>query len=443
VRRVQAGFWALWVGLTALWLAADPVLFHAAPFAATRLSLINYTGIIAMGAISVAMILAVRSSRVESLTGGLDKSYRLHKWLGVAGLGMAIAHWLWINGAGWLAALGMVAPAPRVPRGAPAAVSAHALLDTLQNPARSLGAVCLYALAVLVLLALLRWFPYRYFLQTHRLLAIVFLLLVFHSVVLMKPEYWTHAIAYVSVALMAGGTGSAFIMLFRRVGRTRRAVGEVDAVTMRPDVGILQVSIRLKDRWSGHEAGQFAFVNFADGEGPHPFTISSTWKDDGHLLFLIKGLGDYTRALPVTLKPGTLVTVEGPYGRFTFEGVHRRQIWVSAGIGITPFVSRMQELIVHPDGKTIDLFHATGSRDIEPVGQLRKLADAAHVLLRVWVAAEDGRMTGDDIRAVVPDWKSADIWFCGPVALGRQLREDFAAHGIAASSFHQELFHLR
>jgi predicted ferric reductase len=161
------------------------------------------------------------------------------------------------------------------------------------------------------------------------------------------------------------------------------------------------------------------------------------------LLFLIKGLGDYTRSLPTTLKPGTLVTVEGPYGRFTFEGSSQRQIWVSAGIGITPFVSRMQELAAHPDGKAIDLFHATGSRDIAPVEQLRALAESAHVLLRVWVAAEDGRMTGEDIRRVVPEWKSADIWFCGPVIFGKELREDFAAHGFPGNAFHQELFHLR
>ncbi len=116
---------------------------------------------------------------------------------------------------------------------------------------------------------------------------------------------------------------------------------------------------------------------------------------------------------------------------------------MSAGIGITPFVSRMQELAIKPDGKTIDLFHATGSRDIQPVDQLRKLAESAHVLLRVWVAAEDGRMTGADIRRVVPEWRSSDIWFCGPVALGKELREDFAEQGLPTSSFHQELFHLR
>jgi predicted ferric reductase len=441
--RVKVTFWALCIGLTALWIAADPILLHTAPFSQVRLSLINYTGILAMGVISVAMILAVRSSKVESFIGGLDKEYRLHKWLGVAGLIMAIAHWLWISGPGWLATLGVMAPAPRQQGGAGSTAQGPALLRTLQNPARSVGQLCFYALVILVILALLRWFPYRYFLKTHRLLAIVFLLLVFHGVVLMKISYWSHAISYVIVALMAAGTVSAILMLFRRVGHTHRAVGEIDAVTTRADVGILQVNIRLKDRWGGHDAGQFAFVNFEDGEGPHPFTISSTWKDDGHLLFLIKGLGDYTRSLPTTLKPGTLVTVEGPYGRFTFEGSSQRQIWVSAGIGITPFVSRMQELAAHADGKAIDLFHATGSRDIAPVEQLRALAESAHVLLRVWVAAEDGRMTGEDIRRVVPEWKSADIWFCGPVIFGKELREDFAAHGFPGNAFHQELFHLR
>lgn len=436
--RIKGIFWSLCAVLTALWLIADPVLFHATPFAQLRFALINYTGIVAMGMMSVSMILAVRSVSVESHVGGLDKSYRLHRWLGIGGLVMAIAHWLWISAPGWFA------PAPAVRRGGGAPPpTGPALLHALQGPARTVGVWCLWATVILVVLALVHWIPYRHFLRTHRLLAIVFLALVFHSVVLLKTAYWTRTISYVIALLMAAGTVSALIVLFRRVGRTRRALGEIDDVVMRPDVGIVQVGICLKDRWSGHDAGQFAFVDFEDGEGPHPFTISSTWKDDGHLMFLIKGLGDYTRALPETLKVGTLVTVEGPYGRFNFEGRHRHQIWVSAGIGITPFISRMQELAVHPDGKTIELFHATAKRDITPVAQLHRLAESANVLLRVWVAAEDGRMTGADIRELVPDWKSADVWFCGPVAFGKELREDFTRHGLPDSSFHQELFHLR
>jgi ferredoxin-NADP reductase len=138
-----------------------------------------------------------------------------------------------------------------------------------------------------------------------------------------------------------------------------------------------------------------------------------------------------------------LATVEGPYGRFTFAGRQPRQIWVSAGIGIAPFVSRLQELAAHPDGNAIDLFHATAERNVEEVRRLRALAHAAHVSLHIWVASEKGRLNAQRIREAVPEWKSADVWFCGPVGFGKELRKELLDAGLPASAFHQELFHLR
>jgi predicted ferric reductase len=442
MKRIKLSFWVLWIALTILWVAADPVLFGAHPFSQLQFPLINYTGIMAMGMISVSLLLALRSVALEPYVGGLDKSYRLHKWLGVGGLLMAIAHLILIYSPGWLVALRVMATPAR--GGAPPrAATGFALMSSLQGPARTIGQICFYATVVLVVLAMIKWFPYRYFLKTHRLLAIVFLLLVFHSVVLLKTAYWTHAISYVIVALMGAGGVAAVFTLFRKIGRTRQAVGEIEAVTSHQDGRILGVSVCLKDRWAPHEAGQFAFVSFDEAEGPHPFTISSTWKGDGRLVFLIKGLGDYTRGLPSSLKTGSLVTVEGPYGRFTFGGSHQHQIWISAGIGITPFVSRMQQLAAWPDGKAIDLFHVTAVRDDQALEQLARLAASAKVRLHVWVAAEAGRLTAEQISSEFRDWRSADIWFCGPVAFGKDLRMDFLASGLPASAFHQELFHLR
>jgi predicted ferric reductase len=437
--RIVLVFWALCLGLTVLWIAADPVLLGAHPFSQLRLPLINYTGILAMGAMSVSLLLALRSVAVEPYVGGLDKSYRLHKWLGVAGVVMAIAHWLLIMTPNWLG----VAPAPRGAGGPFRAPTGPAIMRALNGPAKSIGMWCLYATVILVGLALLRRFPYRWFLKTHRLLAIVFLLLVFHSVVLLKAAYWFQPIAYVIAVLMAMGSAACLYILVRRVGRTRQAVGEIESIVSHQDGQVLGVDVCLKDRWAGHEAGQFAFVTFDAAEGPHPFTISSTWKDDGRLVFLIKGLGDYTRELSASLRQGSLVTVEGPYGRFTFTGPRDRQIWISGGIGITPFVSRMQELADHPDGKTIDLFHSTANRETRSVEQLRALAEAAAVRLHLWVAAEEGLLTAAQIMHDLPDWKSADIWFCGPVAFGKDLRKAFVGAGLPASTFHQELFHLR
>lgn len=439
--RIKLTFWGLCAGLTLLWLVADPVAFGSHPFAQTQISYVNYTGIVAMGTMAVSLLLALRSVAVEPYVGGLDKSYRLHKWLGVAALVMILGHWVLVQTPGWLRALGL---APRPARGTGRRPpTGPAFLHAVQGPARGLGQWCFYAAVILIVLALMKWFPYRRFIQTHRLLAIVYLFLVFHSAVLLKTGYWSQPVGWVIAGLMLVGGAAAIFILFRRVGRTRQAVGEVEALTPHREGSILGVSVCLKDRWPGHEPGQFAFVKFEDEEAPHPFTISNAWKDDGRLIFLIKGLGDYTRALPAKLKTGALATVEGPYGRFTFAGRQPRQIWVSAGIGIAPFVSRLQELAAHPDGNAIDLFHATAERNVEEVRRLRALAHAAHVSLHIWVASEKGRLNAQRIREAVPEWKSADVWFCGPVGFGKELRKELLDAGLPASAFHQELFHLR
>jgi ferredoxin-NADP reductase len=44
---------------------------------------------------------------------------------------------------------------------------------------------------------------------------------------------------------------------------------------------------------------------------------------------------------------------------------------------------------------------------------------------------------------MVPGWKDASVWFCGPTAFGRALRADLLAQGLEPEAFHQELFEMR
>jgi predicted ferric reductase len=138
-----------------------------------------------------------------------------------------------------------------------------------------------------------------------------------------------------------------------------------------------------------------------------------------------------------------VLRVEGPYGTFTFKGTQPRQIWVGAGIGITPFIARLQQLAPQPDGKTIDLFHPTAQVDEVAFARLRAAAAAAHVQLHLMVDAVDGRLTAARLCAAVPEWRQADVWFCGPAAFGQTLRRDLLALGLQPRDFHQELFELR
>lgn len=442
MKYIKLSYVLLVAVLSLLWLIAEPLVSIPPGFFPLRSALIYYTGVIGMGAMSVGMMLALRPMLVEPFLGGLDKSYRLHKWLGITGLVFAVLHWGLAKVPKWLVGWGLLERPVRGPRTEPAL----ALLRFFQDQrgfAEEIGEWAFYAAVVLIVLALLKRFPYRYFFKTHRLLAIVYLVLVYHSVVLMKFDYWGSAVAPVMAVLMVGGCVGAVVSLLRRVGRQRRAVGVIEGLELHRNNRVLKVDIRLKDRWGGHQAGQFAFVTFDPAEGPHPFTISSAWRGDGLLHFHIKGIGDYTSTLPGNLKVGDLATVEGPYGRFHFESGKPRQIWVAGGIGITPFIARMQDLAKHPGGQPVDLFYSTAAPDEGFIARVRQLAADAGVALHLVVSQRDGKLDAERLCQEVPGWQSADVWFCGPAGFGEALRRGMMARGLSTDDFHQELFAMR
>lgn len=116
---------------------------------------------------------------------------------------------------------------------------------------------------------------------------------------------------------------------------------------------------------------------------------------------------------------------------------------VGGGIGITPFIARMKDLAVCPDGRTIDLFHSTINIDNTYLQLLKEDAIAAGMHLHVVITSRDGYLTGALLRSRIPDWKTADIWFCGPLSFGKAIRDDLVESGLSSDRFHQELFDMR
>ena len=149
--------------------------------------------------------------------------------------------------------------------------------------------------------------------------------------------------------------------------------------------------------------------DFDDPERPHPFTISSASRDDGQLVFSIKGLGDYTRALPMSVHVGQAVTVEGPYGRFDFRGEGHRQIWVAGGVGITPFVARLQALAEAPTAEPVDLIYSRASPDGSFIERIRNLTERAGARFHLLESRKDGYLTLERLAAWIPEWREADV----------------------------------
>ena len=192
-----------------------------------------------------------------------------------------------------------------------------------------------------------------------------------------------------------------------------------------------------------HRAGQFGFISFA-GLGlsePHPFTLSAAPREDGQLRMSIGPLGDYTIRLMSRLEVGAKARVEGPFGDF---GMARGpQVWVAAGIGITPFAA-MAGTVTAESGP-ITLFYSVKTR--KQAAHLEELeavaAQHANFTLIVRETSIEGRLSAGTITDAVGDLQGKHVLYCGPAMLRKALWEGLRGHGLTARRFHYEMFEIR
>ncbi|MDR2877180.1 MAG: ferric reductase-like transmembrane domain-containing protein, partial [Chromatiales bacterium] len=238
MRNFKFAFWGGLALLAVLWFVADPTVFHPATFWALRSAMVQFTGVIAIASMSLAMGLALRPRWPETWLGGLDKMYRLHKWLGIAALVASVLHWLWAKAPKWAVGWGWLERPERGPR-APDTNLIESFLRGIHGFAEDIGEWAFYAAVVLIALALIKYFPYRWFYKTHRLLALAYLILVFHTVVLFQFSYWISPIGGLIALLLAAGTWAAVVVLRRRVGADRKVPGQIMALRYFPGVHAL------------------------------------------------------------------------------------------------------------------------------------------------------------------------------------------------------------
>ena len=176
MKRIIWTFWFFALALSALWLFTDTLWPAKSNYFALRTVWIQYSGVLAIGTMSVAMVLATRPAWLEPSLNGLDKMYRLHKWLGIAALAAATIHWLWAQGTKWAVGWGWLTRPGRKPRAAADSMgSIESALRGWRGLAEDLGEWAFYAVAVLLVLALVKRFPYRPFAKTHHWMAAIYL----------------------------------------------------------------------------------------------------------------------------------------------------------------------------------------------------------------------------------------------------------------------------
>lgn len=97
MQRIRRSWWIVFGLVTLTWGVVEREALFAGDSVPVRALLLQYSGLLAMAWMSAAMILATRPQRFERWFGGLDKMYRLHKWVGISGFALSVAHWLIVN----------------------------------------------------------------------------------------------------------------------------------------------------------------------------------------------------------------------------------------------------------------------------------------------------------------------------------------------------------
>ena len=201
MKNIQIALWGTLALLAGSWLLADTLFPQPLSYFAFRGAAVQFSGVIAMGAMSLAMVLALRPRWLERPLDGLDKMYRLHKWLGIAALVAGTLHWWLAQGTKWMVGWGWLERPPGrggTGFGGPPEGSFEHWARAQRGLAENLGEWAFYFAALLIVLALVKRFPYHWFAKTHKLLAVGYLVLAWHTLNLAKVEYWSQPVGWSS-----------------------------------------------------------------------------------------------------------------------------------------------------------------------------------------------------------------------------------------------------
>ena len=118
-----------------------------------------------------------------------------------------------------------------------------------------------------------------------------------------------------------------------------------------------------RPKWLRFKPGQFCFLRI-DCKGlyaRHPFTIASEPQDQ-ELRFTIKNTGRFTNVAK-NLNSGSYVNIDGPFGKFGISNTYHDIVMIAGGVGITPFISMVDNLIKTNDNRNIILLYGSQKYD--------------------------------------------------------------------------------
>lgn len=414
-----------------LWFRLGPGIQEFADYSSAVHSLGELFGLVGMTMFALTFVLSTRLRFIENIFGGLDKVYIVHGILGGTALIMILFHPIFLV-------------LKFIPQDITQA-AIYLLPSTFWSV--NFGILALLGLIILIYITLFTKIKYHRWKFTHEFLGLVFALAVLHVFLVrgsVSSDYIFHGYYVYAAVVSAIGLGAFSYSLLLKERIMKAASYLISDIRKSRNTLVLELVPEHKP--INYNAGQAVFIRFYNehlSKESHPFSIASK-TGDNKMRIMIKKLGDFTERLE-HLKPGDRVSVEGPYGKFHFRNYPgKRQIWIAAGIGVTPFIGMAEDLLEKKHDIHVDLYYtARDDSDFAGYDIFSKVAsEVPGFRFFPWNSSQKGRITVDSIEKT-SSLKNAEFLLCGSHAFKESIIHKLIKSGVDKDNIHEEVFDFR
>ncbi|WP_144211587.1 NO-inducible flavohemoprotein [Shewanella donghaensis] len=183
--------------------------------------------------------------------------------------------------------------------------------------------------------------------------------------------------------------------------------------------------------------------SLSDAPNQHTYRISVKREEGGKVSNLLHG----------HYQQGDVIDVVAPAGDFTLiEDAANPVVLISAGVGLTPMKSMLNQLIAQKNGNNITWVHACENGTVHGFKEAVKAKKLSHDKLQsyVWyreptaqdLPAEDFDFIGTVELSKIADSivPNAHYYFCGPIGFMSVIKQQLLALNVPESQLHYEVF---
>ncbi len=358
------------------------------------LSLGRTCGLLSLMLMLVSVAMSTRSKGLIKLWGNLPRLYIWHHIYGGLFYIFAILHPVFLS----------LQYMPEHPQ------SSLSFWYDLSNitVARALGTLSLIITTAIIVITLYIKIPYHIWKKLHRFLGFSAFIALMHGLFINSHIKSTPLLLLLFISL------SCFVFIkyigYSWLGSlgTDKFITKLVSIELKNNINI----IKIKSKNHNIACGQFVYISLLDiSPESHPLSVVSI---EGDVITLMaKQSGDWTKRI-WSAQPGSIVLMEGPYGDFHFtKAKHKRQVWISGGIGITPFLGQIKEVSLNHETK-VDFFIALNSHSDNIFSYYLIASD--NITYHYFYADNQQKLSFDDVKSCLGN-SSHSLLLCTPPSM--------------------------